>query len=98
MDDRLSALKAYNRLSALKAYRRAKGLCYKCGEKWNPGHKCPPSFTLHAIEEVWKLCSDSTSSDKDDSYSGEDLCVVSRQAVQGVEGVKTIRLRCFVNH
>lgn len=24
----------------LKEYRRANGLCYKCGEKYMPGHKC----------------------------------------------------------
>jgi hypothetical protein len=24
------------KLSSLKQYRRAKGLCFKCGEKWNP--------------------------------------------------------------
>lgn len=30
-----------HKLSALKSYRRGKGLCYKCGEKWSPRHKCP---------------------------------------------------------
>jgi uncharacterized OB-fold protein len=24
----------------LKEYRRANGLCYKCGEKYAPGHQC----------------------------------------------------------
>lgn len=39
----------------LKAYRRSKGLCFKCGEKWNPGHKCPKNMSLNAVEEIWKL-------------------------------------------
>lgn len=29
-----------DRLSSLKSYRKAKGLCFKCGEKWSPSHKC----------------------------------------------------------
>lgn len=33
-----------DKLSTLKAYRRARGLCFKCGEKWGPGHKCPLLF------------------------------------------------------
>jgi hypothetical protein len=24
----------------LKEFRRANGLCYRCGEKYTPGHKC----------------------------------------------------------
>ncbi|XP_039815512.1 uncharacterized protein LOC120678398 [Panicum virgatum] len=87
-----------DKLQALKAYRKAKGLCYKCGEKWNPGHKCHSSVTLHAMEEVWQLCSKTISSELEDSDSGEDLCTVSLQAMHGVEGAKTIRLRGFVQH
>jgi hypothetical protein len=46
-----------DRLATLKSYRKAKGLCFKCGEKWNPGHKCQ-SVSLHAMEEVWEFLSD----------------------------------------
>jgi hypothetical protein len=41
-----------DRLSTLKNYRSAKGLCFKCGEKWRPQHKCPPTISLNAMEEV----------------------------------------------
>jgi hypothetical protein len=39
-------------LSAIKAYRRAKGLCYKCGVKWNQNHRCAPTVSLHVAEEL----------------------------------------------
>ena len=41
-----------DKLIALKNYRRSKGLCFKCGEKWGPNHKCPPSISLNAIEDI----------------------------------------------
>ena len=46
------------RFQALKNYRRSKGLCFKCGEKWGPNHKCPPTVSLHAMEEFWSCLSD----------------------------------------
>ncbi|KAL5651409.1 hypothetical protein ACJX0J_036867 [Zea mays] len=41
-----------NKLEALKAYRRAKGLCFKCGEKWGHNHRCLTSVLLHFVEEM----------------------------------------------
>lgn len=86
-----------DRLSSLKAYRRAKGLCYKCGERWGPSHKCSPTVSLNVMEEVWQFCSDSNSSNPEDSDSGEDLCAISLQAVNGTEGARTIRLRGYIH-
>lgn len=48
-----------NKLAKLKQYRRTKGLCFKCGEKWNPQHKCPETISLHAMEELWQCLADS---------------------------------------
>jgi len=48
-------------LSAIKAYRRTKGLCYNCGVKWSPGHKCAPTVALHVVEELWQLLQDPAS-------------------------------------
>jgi hypothetical protein len=44
------------RLNTLKSYRKAKGLCFKCGEKWHPGHKCQ-NISLQVMEEVWEFLS-----------------------------------------
>lgn len=48
-----------DKLLALKNFRRSKGLCFKCGEKWGPNHKCPATISLHAIEEIWNCVTDS---------------------------------------
>lgn len=40
------------KLSALKAYRRAKGLCFKCGERWSQSHRCSANVPLHVVEEM----------------------------------------------
>jgi len=40
------------KLASLMAYRKARGLCFKCGGKWRPQHKCPASVPMHMIEEV----------------------------------------------
>lgn len=45
-----------DRFSTLRNYRRARGLCVRCGEKWAPGHKCPPVPQLHVLQEIWDVC------------------------------------------
>ena len=34
-------IKQNEKLEILKAYRKEKGLCFKCGDKWNRQHQCP---------------------------------------------------------
>jgi hypothetical protein len=41
-----------DKLAMLKAFRRRNGLCFKCGEKWGPAHKCPAHVSLHVLEEL----------------------------------------------
>lgn len=72
-------------------------MCYKCGEKWGPGHRCSSTVSLNVIQDMWQFCSDSASSGHDDSDSGDDLCAISVQAINGIEGIQTIRLRGFIN-
>lgn len=84
-------------VSALKSYRRAKGLCFKCGEKWSPQHKCPPTVSLHAMEQLWQCVTEGVELDipitTEDSDSGDDLMAISIQAINGLEGSRTVRLR-----
>ena len=80
-------------MTAIKAYRRAKGLCYKCGNKWAPGHKCAPTVSLHVVEELWQLLPDSPATTRpEESDSGEDLMSLSIHAVTGTEAPKTLRV------
>lgn len=43
-----------DKLLALRNYRKARGLCIRCGEKWQPGHKC--NLQLHVLQEFFDLC------------------------------------------
>jgi len=45
-----------DRLQTLRSYRKARGLCVRCAERWQPGHKCAPALQVHALQEVWNLC------------------------------------------
>jgi hypothetical protein len=88
--------------SALMAYRKAKGLCYKCGERWGPQHSCPESVPLHVVEELWQLVSDkeeqlSKSAGNSDSDSGEELMAISFQAANGTYSGKTVKLECHIH-
>lgn len=93
-----------DKLSMLRAYRKAKGLCFKCGERWGHTHKCSTSVPLHLVEEMWALVqeeelvhADLTHESRDQENSDEQLMAISRQAVRGSEGRKTIRLKASVH-
>ena len=47
-----------DKLAALKLYRRKNGLCFKCGEKWGSGHKCPNHISIHVLEELLEAVDD----------------------------------------
>lgn len=85
------------KIQALKSYRRARGLCFKCGEKWSPQHKCPATVSLNAMEQLWQCVTEGVDLDIPDitydSNSGDELMAISVQAMNGLEGPRTIRLR-----
>lgn len=80
-----------DKLAALKNYRKSKGLCFKCGEKWGPRHKCPQNVSLHAMEEVWNFLYDEWteleqySHEEEEHESGEDILAISVQAMKGTD-------------
>jgi hypothetical protein len=47
-----------DKLAALKSFRRKNGLCFKCGEKWGAGHKCPNQISIHVLEELLEAVDD----------------------------------------
>jgi hypothetical protein len=82
-----------DKLASLKAYRRARGLCDRCAEKWVPGHRCAPTVQLHALEELWELIEDKSSTNEVDtglSPPGE-LLSLSLSAVSGIPSRRTIQ-------
>lgn len=59
------------KLRALMVFRKKNGLCYKCGEKWGHGHKCPSHVSLHVIEELVYAIEHGSSSESDQSEEEE---------------------------
>jgi hypothetical protein len=44
-----------DKMAALRKFHRARGLCDFCAEKWVRGHKCAPTISLYAMQEIWDL-------------------------------------------
>lgn len=88
-----------SRLTSLYAYRKAQGLCYKCGLKYNKGHRCADTVQLQMVEELWQMVSlpdqgDSTTSDIEDHTELNSL-LLSQAAAEGIQAPRTMR---FVGH
>ncbi|CAA0843125.1 Unknown protein, partial [Striga hermonthica] len=71
--------------------RREKVLCYKCEERFTPGHQCKQYFLIDVIEE-----------DEEEAYEDqpkqqvkEDL-EISVNAMAGLQGPRTIRLPAMI--
>jgi len=82
-------------------YRKARGLCFKCGAKWGPQHKCAATVPLHLVEEVWQMLAEpvpisttTTESDDDD----DELMALSKHAVNGTTAPHTLKFAAFVQH
>jgi hypothetical protein len=86
-----------DKMAALRAARRAKGLCMKCGDTYNPQHRCPKQVPLHVLEEVLDIFqldkSDEALSDSTSQESDEELLTLSYCASVGIQGKRTIRLQ-----
>lgn len=82
----------------LKEYRCANGLCYKCGEKFAPGHVCSqlpvPGAQLKVAEVVMpnEIISDALL-DALVEPSTEECATISVTAMSGAAHPKTIQLR-----
>lgn len=86
-----------DKISALRAYWCMRGLCHMCGERWSRDHRCVSTVQLHVVEELWELlqCSetDSQRAKDDKSQIEADLIAISKEAVNGAETSRTIRLQ-----
>lgn len=94
--------KLEQKMDALKAIRKAKGLCFKCGEKYHRGHKCAPSPQLQLIEELLllldvKLEAGADPEEDDSDSDTEGLMHLSECATAGTTTRKTIRLHAMLN-
>lgn len=86
-----------DRFSTLRNYRRARGLCVRCGEKWAPGHKCPPVPQLHVLQEIWDVCqaefeAPDSPEDSPEPVPPQLFLMLSSAAVSGSQAPLTLRL------
>ncbi|RLN30751.1 hypothetical protein C2845_PM05G19660 [Panicum miliaceum] len=89
-----------DKLDFLVAYRKEKGLCFKCGDKWNKQHKCPPQVPLHIIEELLEVIdypeeADSNSEDITTPV-GNSLMAVSDDSPSLTKRRRTVQFRGLV--
>jgi len=92
--------KRSDKLDFLMAYRREKGLCFKCGDKWNKQHKCPPQVPLHVIEELLEVIdyTDHSESDSDDisTLAENSLMAVSDDSSSLKKHRRTMQFRGLI--
>ncbi|KAK3121575.1 hypothetical protein QOZ80_8BG0656540 [Eleusine coracana subsp. coracana] len=88
-----------DRFTALRAYRRSKNLCTRCGEKWFKEHKCPASVQLQVVEDMLEFLANQeefpviTENEQSQPEEEADLCAISREALEGKDGPRTIKLQ-----
>lgn len=86
--------------SSLKQQRRARGECFKCGDKYQPGHRCPKNVDLKVVEELWELLQLQSNSEEEEkgntSSEEETLMKISYCASAGTSAKKTIRLQATI--
>lgn len=88
-----------SKIQALKNYRRSRGLCFKRGERWGHEHSCPPSVSLHILEEMMDVLGFDSQDDSPDQAapSTEKLMALSYQAISGTDGPMAMQIQGLIN-
>ncbi|XP_020186159.1 uncharacterized protein [Aegilops tauschii subsp. strangulata] len=84
------------KLKALRDYRRARGLCFRCGEKWGHDHVCPTSVQLHVVEELLDVFGIDNTIDMQLPPSEDTVMAISLSAVSGGVSAKAFQLRAWI--
>jgi hypothetical protein len=93
----------------LREHRRLNGLCFKCGDKYSPGHKCPDVTSEAQVAQVavinetigdggGMLSEDILNALEMHSASTEEDCFLSLNAIAGTQNNKVIHLQALVNN
>lgn len=87
-----------DRLTALRNYRRARGLCFKCGERWGQGHQCAATVQLHVVKELLELLQAEAEilPGNDSDSEDEELMSISKLATTGQTTPRTLRLLGYI--
>jgi hypothetical protein len=91
----------------LKEYRRANGLCYRCGKKYAPGHKCNNATSVAQIAALTTESCDGGGILSDDMLNmlegihitkGECESYLSLHVLSGTQGNRAIHLRVLIQN
>jgi hypothetical protein len=91
----------------LKEYRRANGLCYRCGEKHAPSHKCNNATSAAQIIVLTTESNDGRGILSDDMLNmlegiqiaeGDCESYLSLHALSGTQGNREIHLRALIQN
>ena len=89
-----------SKVKALREYRRARGLCFKCGERWGHDHTCPTTVQLHVVEELLELFGIDAVFDAEQQQATEPVydtvMAISRQALTGGVSPKAFQLHACI--
>ncbi|KAF2308907.1 hypothetical protein GH714_023416 [Hevea brasiliensis] len=69
--------------------RKRLGLCFKCNEKFGPGHRCKKLFSIQAVLED---SDDDADMEIEEHDPTEEIPAISLHAIAGFEGPETMRL------
>lgn len=98
--DAARAVPDNRKIAALRAFCRARGLCFKCGERWGKDHTCPISVQLHIVEELLSMLNtaDDCAEEIPDSTVSEEenLCILSCHALDGSLDLGVIQLHAWL--
>ena len=91
-----------NSLATLCAYRRARGLCFKCGERWGHDHTCPATIQMHVLEELLDFVGVSVTDEQEEYLQQDELeetaLAISLQAFNGNDAATLIQLSAKVQN
>jgi hypothetical protein len=92
----------------LREHRRANGLCFKCGEKYVPGHKCPDTLAHVILTQLAATMGqgvdgggfipDEMLSALEVQNQGDVEFFLSLNAIIGTQNSKVIHLRALANN
>ncbi|XP_022023391.1 uncharacterized protein LOC110923629 [Helianthus annuus] len=78
--------------------RRKDGLCFRCPEKFYPGHKCsPPQFLLIVDNDEHMNTPDNSEEPCTDDPPGPQYLALSDAAYFGLSSIQTLRVTGFIN-
>lgn len=84
-----------NPLNTLRAYRHARGLCFKCGERWGRDHTCPATIQMHVLEEFMDFMgvtpTEMGETNNQSEATEEAVFAVSLQAFNGNDSSKLLQ-------